>query len=544
MAVEGSLEDVSLADICQLLSMGRKTGCLSITDRSRFGYIYFDNGRVTYASVLNRPDRLGELLVRNGVITREQLASAMDRQANHPGKRLGQILVDSGVLSQDDLRRFITIQIEEAVYHLFSWNQGAFHFDPDQHPEDDQLGLSIHAESLLLEGARRVDEWSLIEKKIPSMDLIFAVERDPRGDEGVELTTDQEKILPFLDGTRTVEQLMEQSGLVEFDVAKALYGLIQAGYAQRVGRGGTGSASQEADPEETQALSHLALGTAFYRAGMLEDAEREVRRALETDPRNSAARFRLAVVLLRGSRASEVLEMLDSAPEGVEEGYGSLRARALSLELLGRYRDALAVLERAEQLRPGNQDLMLNRGIVLLKAQEPVRASQSLATYRAVRGRQIPPPLYYAYAVLALGMAGELDESVTMGREGLTHYPGDGSILVNLGAILERRGEIEAAEALYLRATGQSPPPPQAHKNLGDLAYRRGDHAGARSHFEKAVQLEPRLGDDVYLKLGNIAYKEADRDWALLLWRRALELNPRNEVVRTNLELLSTGPQG
>ena len=70
MAIEGSLQDVSLADICQLLAMGRKTGCLTITDRSNFGYIYFRDGRVIYASVLNRRDRLGELLVRNHVITR------------------------------------------------------------------------------------------------------------------------------------------------------------------------------------------------------------------------------------------------------------------------------------------------------------------------------------------------------------------------------------------------------------------------------------------------------------------------------------------
>ena len=50
MAIEGSLVDVSLADICQLLSLGRKTGCLTITDRSDFGYIYFQNGRVIHAS--------------------------------------------------------------------------------------------------------------------------------------------------------------------------------------------------------------------------------------------------------------------------------------------------------------------------------------------------------------------------------------------------------------------------------------------------------------------------------------------------------------
>lgn len=541
MAIEGSLEDVSLADICQLLAMGRKTGCLSITDRSRFGYVYFDDGRITYASVLNRPDRLGELLVRNGVISRENLAKAMELQASQPGKRLGQILVDAGVLTHDDLRRFITIQIEEAVYHLFSWSQGSFHFDPDQQPEEDQLGVSIHAESLLLEGARRVDEWGLIEKKIPSMDLIFAVERDPREEEGVELTKEQLKILPFLDGSRTVEQLMEESGLVEFDVAKALYGLVQAGYAQQVGRGGD---SRREDPEEAQARNHLALGSAFYRAGMLEDAERELRRALEVDPRNRGARARLALILLKGARPAEVLELLDGAPEGTGEAYGTLRSRAMALELLGRYRDALSVLEAAERLKPGNPDLLLNRGIVLLKAQEAESAVTTFASYRAIVGRQTPSPLYYAYAVLAMGVAGHVEEAVTLGREGLTHYPAEGAILVNLGAVLERRGEHEAAEALFLRAAGLSPPPPQAHKNLGDLAYRRGDHAGARAHFEKAVQLEPRLGDDVYLKLGNIAYKETDRDWALLLWRRALELNPRNEVVRTNLELLSAGQGG
>lgn len=541
MAIEGSLEDVSLADICQLLAMGRKTGCLSITDRSRFGYVYFDEGRVTYASVLNRPDRLGELLVRNGVISREALSGAMERQAHHPGKRLGQILVDAGVLTHDDLRRFITIQIEEAVYHLFSWSQGAFHFDPDQQPEDDQLGVSINAESLLLEGARRVDEWSLIEKKIPSMDLIFAVERDPREEEGVELTAEQVKILPLLDGQRTVEQLMEESGLVEFDVAKALYGLVQAGYAQRAGRGGD---DRREDAEATQAMNHLALGTAFYRAGMLEDAERELRRALEADPGNRAARARLALILLKGARPTDVLELLDSRPSGSGEGYGGLRSRALALELLGRYRDALSVLEDADRLRPGIPDLLLNRGIVLLKAQDAAGAATTFATYRAILGRTIPPPIYYAYAVLALGIVGRLEEAVVMGREGLTHYPAEGAILVNLGSVLERRGEVEAAEALFLRASSQSPPPPQAHKNLGDLSYRRGDHAGARAHFEKAVQLEPRLGDDVYLKLGNIAYKESDRDWALLLWRRALELNPRNEVVRTNLELLSAGAGG
>ena len=58
MAIEGSLADVSLADICQLLAMGRKTGCLTMTDTSNFGYIFFENGKVIYASMLSVPEHL------------------------------------------------------------------------------------------------------------------------------------------------------------------------------------------------------------------------------------------------------------------------------------------------------------------------------------------------------------------------------------------------------------------------------------------------------------------------------------------------------
>jgi hypothetical protein len=50
MAIKGSLSEASLPDVLQLLAMGQKTGCLSVTDRANFGYIYFDRGRITYAS--------------------------------------------------------------------------------------------------------------------------------------------------------------------------------------------------------------------------------------------------------------------------------------------------------------------------------------------------------------------------------------------------------------------------------------------------------------------------------------------------------------
>ena len=68
------------------------------------------------------------------------------------------------------------LQIEEAVYYLFTWTSGTFNFEAGVRPEREDFLVRINPEFLLLEGARRVDEWSLIEKKIPSFDLIFSVD--------------------------------------------------------------------------------------------------------------------------------------------------------------------------------------------------------------------------------------------------------------------------------------------------------------------------------------------------------------------------------
>src|SRR5260370_22120077 len=236
MAIKGSLKEASLPDVLQLLALGQKTGCLSIADRSNFGYIYFDKGRISYASIVNRRDRLGDILVKHAKITQEQLNSAVHRQTKAHGKRLGEILVGMAVITQTDLERYMRVQIEESVFYLFTWTQGTFNFEADVRPDRQDFLVSINPESLLLEGARRVDEWSLIEKKIPSFDLIFVVDKDRLAISEARLTHPQQRVLPLFTGTRDVNEGIEESGLGEFEIGKALYGLITAGVVPPPGR--------------------------------------------------------------------------------------------------------------------------------------------------------------------------------------------------------------------------------------------------------------------------------------------------------------------
>ena len=532
MAIEGALSDVSFADISQLLAMGGKTGCLSLTDQGNFSSIYFEDGRVVYASVVDRLDRLGELLVKNEVIDRNQLSAAMEKQAHERGKKLGELLVEGGALSQEDLEKYISMQIEEAVYHVFQWNQGTFQFQPDVEPEEDVMRVSISIDGLLMEGARRVDEWSVMEKKISSMDLVFTLERDPLEEEGIDLTEAQQRIIPLIDGERSVTDLVDQSGLVEFDTGKALYGLIQAGFAVQVGKRAAESQAKGSVEE------HLNLGLAFYRSGLMEDSIRELRKTLELDANHPQARAYLGLISLKAGRAQEASVHFDEMGEAAEMTYALHRNRALALERIGRYDEALAALAEAEKLNSDDPGLLLAQGIVKLKSGDGAAAMGSFKGYQDKVGEGTLSPMFFAFSVLAAGIAGDIDRAVEIGREGLKQYSDDGAILVNTAATLEHRGENEAAEAYYERAIKQEPVVPQAHKALGDQALRRGDKARAKTQYELAVRADPRLGDDVYIKLGAIALENSETAEAGAMWRRALELNPENHTLQTKLDQL------
>jgi tetratricopeptide (TPR) repeat protein len=538
MAIKGSLKEASLPDVLQLLSLGQKTGCLSIADRSNFGYIYFDKGRISYASIVNRRDRLGEILSKHGRITQEQLDAAVHKQGKHRDKKLGQILVSQQVISQEDLERYMRVQIEESVYYLFTWTQGSFNFEVDVRPERQDFLVSINPESLLLEGARRVDEWSLIEKKIPSFDLIFVVDRDRLAISEATLNDAQQRILPLLDGTRDVNKLIEDSGLGEFEIGKALYGLVTAGYLHRSGRTATPVDSHVTDARIEE---HRNLGVAFYKTGMLDEAAREFRRVAELRPSEASAHFYLGLVALRQARWREAVDALRVAAERGGNRPAVLHDLGLAYEQVGRLPEAEAAYAEAANRARTDGRIYLGWGIVTLKQGDFASAAGRLDRAKELFGT-IPPPTWFWARTLAAASAGEFELAEQLAEEGVEAYPSHAVLHNNLAVLKELGGDLVLAEELVRAARKNEPSMPQLSKNLGDLAYRASRYDEAWDVYNRAVELAPDLGDDVYFKLGNIAYKRNDRDLAAQLWRKALQLNPKHELVKANLDTLGALP--
>src|SRR4029450_155363 len=172
MGLTGNLRPMDLPEILQWISVGRKTGTLHLGRRSIQKRIVFKEG-VVYTSWSNDPrESLGQFLIRDGLVTEEQLFKALLRQEEQ-GRFLGAILVAEEILSEDDLREALRTKAVESIYDLFLWPEGQFEFKEGEFPE--LIHLEVPVTAVILEGVRRVDEWKRIRKVFPSASITFRV---------------------------------------------------------------------------------------------------------------------------------------------------------------------------------------------------------------------------------------------------------------------------------------------------------------------------------------------------------------------------------
>lgn len=534
MTIQGSLREASLPDVIQLLFLGRRTGRLALADRQRHASIWFEDGWISHAAIVNRRDRLGEVLVKSGAISSVELEAALAVQASDPSRRIGDLLVSRGALSSDDLRRYMRTHIEEALYALFTWSTGTFTFEAGITPEADEGTGRFSPEAILLEGARRVDEWSLIERKIPSFDIVLAPEpaQDPSADLG--FTETQRRILPLLDGQRDLRQVIEETALADFTACQAVYGLLTAGLIRQVG---VRTLAEPARELESQIAEHRNLGVAFYRTGMLDESEREFRRVRAMRPSEGGAPFFLGLIAGRRGQWEEALAHLREAADRSGPRPPILHNLAVAYEHLDRLEEADTTWAEANRRSPEDPRILLGWAILAHRRQQLDPARRRLQAARQRFGDRIPALWYWA-AARAEAAAEQLGSAVEIARGAVQAYPNDPVLANTLAVLLELTGDPAAAERILRAFLEEDATLPQLSRNLGDLCYRSGRFDQATESYERAVRLAPDLGDEVYFRLGNLAYRRGDLEGARQHWGRTIGLNPAHQLARANLDTL------
>ena len=251
MALSGTLKDFGIADILQLIGHQTKTGRLVLKTGVEEVEVYFIDGNVVFAAEKQRNSKnlLGNLLLRAELLSKEQLDEALSTQ-QRTLKRLGDILIESGVVSQIQLAQMMRLQTTETLYKLFSWKNGSYEFSQEDVDPAKSTFDPIRAESVLLEGFRRMDEWPALRKKVPWTDASFESlkELDTRdlpsiddgglgldgGDQEGKPTERHKLIYRLAIGGKNVQQIVDASRIGEFEALKAINDLIEWGFVKAV----------------------------------------------------------------------------------------------------------------------------------------------------------------------------------------------------------------------------------------------------------------------------------------------------------------------
>jgi hypothetical protein len=313
MAIEGPLRELGIHDVFQLLDLSRKTGTLRVTsdERDNEGIVYFDSGRVIHASIRSAPQPLGTMLLRSGKLTDADLEHARAVQRERlDAPRLGEILVEIGAITPRELERQVRQQIETVVFELMSWREGFFSFEERGVGDAPaEVSIKISTESLLMEGARRIDEWSRIADKVSGVDVIPVLAPvDDNHPTLLDLLPNEWSVLALIDGASDLRSIAGALGQSDFDVAKIMYGLVSTGVvALRAPEAGSaGARVQDPTPYLQRAAAALAIGH-------VDEALSEARSAVAADPANPEARLLAARALSRLGRHADSVDELRRA---------------------------------------------------------------------------------------------------------------------------------------------------------------------------------------------------------------------------------------
>jgi hypothetical protein len=224
----------STADACRDLAASGATGLLRITHPRGLGQVGFERGRVVAASSPAPGARIGDRLVNAGLLDAEALTGVLRGQtgaASSQRSRLGRLLVDAGLVTPDAVRLVVQEQVIDAVFELTTWERASFDFVADGPQEAREVPLSVAVDRLLVEVARRREEWTALSQVIPDLGAIPRF-RDGSNASTAPLEPDEFAVLASVDGHRTIRELADDLGYGEFEAARVVYALVLLGLVE------------------------------------------------------------------------------------------------------------------------------------------------------------------------------------------------------------------------------------------------------------------------------------------------------------------------
>jgi hypothetical protein len=224
--IHGSLARFRIVEVMQMLAMQRQTGKLAITRAGEGADIYFREGMVVYAGENSAGKSSLETFLGKTCRVAEESLKYIQRIAEMTSQPIDSVLAQEKIVDKKTFADSLRRSAVSTAYKVMSWRDGDFCFEKASPPVFSTT-LQLKVDDLIMEGTRRADEWALIQQKIPNFNAVYeamignAEELTTRGMSDLDL-----KVFSMIDGRRPVREIMDASGLGEFEVAKSLFILL------------------------------------------------------------------------------------------------------------------------------------------------------------------------------------------------------------------------------------------------------------------------------------------------------------------------------
>ncbi|MHC4778676.1 MAG: tetratricopeptide repeat protein [Planctomycetota bacterium] len=459
MTSRTNLNILDLPNIFQSLADNRRTGVLRVKSKGQEKLVLFREGNINMVVTPMKSTMLGEALLKTNVIDELTLKDALTKKEDEGGGKLGALLLKMKKISEEDLVKALTFQVTEEVCELFTWEDVFCEFmagEPTEgtfNVDEFSAKVSLPAGPLIMEAARRIDEWEHIKKTLPSVKDVLVLKKKPsvnfRG-------TLKEELLRWVDGLRDVEEVIERARMSRFNALKIIRDLIDEGFlrarssrelveaAKLVGSKGRGKreagiskiiklyeraeelginnpkislwlaqAYERLKKQKESVTRYKTLGKVSLESGNLDDAVKHYRKIVAMNPDDLESHERLVETLLTRDDKD------GAAREGV--------ALISKYRFAGRASDAMPVSVKLEAISEGQPRLLGAlaemymdagdniQGLILYEGladhcEQTADLEEAIATYRRmleIDNENIDAHFRLAQALTKVGRTGE-----------------------------------------------------------------------------------------------------------------------------------------
>jgi hypothetical protein len=234
--MNGDLAEGVVPDLLREIYVGRRSGTLNLVRGQERQSLRFRHGHIVNAHTNVLEERLGEMLVRRGVLSEADLARATEVVVRD-ARRLGEVLAEMGLIDGSGLEDAVALHVHEMLTRVFAWPDGnyAFEEEPAGEPEG-ELTLKLSTGELILESVQAVRDPDVVRYALGDMDRVLVLSADPLlRFQKLTLSPADGFVLSRVDGVTSAREVVQMIPLPAEQTQKSLLGLLSTGVVEYAG---------------------------------------------------------------------------------------------------------------------------------------------------------------------------------------------------------------------------------------------------------------------------------------------------------------------